>query len=96
LAVYENEFTGMLDTPVAYSELVEARKQLIQIIQSELTDAERKFLLSIKEAKPEWGLLEITGIEKLPAIQWKLKNVETLPPEKHKQLTDRLKGILKL
>ena len=96
LSIYENEFVGMIEDSVGCSELVQVRKSLIHTIQTELTNEERRFLLSIKQAKPEWNLLGIEGLEKLPAIQWKLNNIQKLPTQKHKQLINKLKSILQL
>ena len=43
-----------------------------------LDEAERKFLHSVHRLDPEWDLLGIPGIEALPAVKWKLENLEIL------------------
>jgi hypothetical protein len=40
------------------------------------------FLLSIKAGAPKWELLGVSGVDKLPAIQWKLLNVNKMSSQK--------------
>lgn len=54
--VFNNEFQGMTTVSVTYQELCQVRENLIQLLQSELTYLERRFLLSVKEKKPDWTL----------------------------------------
>jgi hypothetical protein len=35
----------------------------------------REFLVAFKKGNPEWELLGIPRIEKLPAVQWKIQNL---------------------
>lgn len=93
---YEREFTGMVVEHVEYDELVEVRERLIDTIRDTLTENERKFLLSIKQGHPDWQLMPISGIDQLPAVQWKLLNIRKMKKEKHKQSTDRLRKALGL
>ena len=94
--IYENDFVGMVVVPVEYEDLLTAREQLIRAVNKELTDQERRFLFSIKQGEPEWGLLGIQGIEKLPSIQWKLRNIRSMDQQKHKQAVDKLRAALGL
>lgn len=61
-----------------------------------LTDNERNFLISIKTGKPQWGLLNIIGIEDLRAIKWKLTNIKKIGKKKHQELLENLKRGLRL
>lgn len=96
LSSYQNEFAGMAIVPVEYEVLVITREQLIQTLEKDLNEAEKHFLISIKEGQPKWDLLNIPGIEKLPAIQWKLKNIQQMSKEKHKKALENLKEKLNL
>jgi hypothetical protein len=49
----------------------------------------------VKEGKPRWDLIS-GGIERLPAIRWKLINIEMMTPKKHGQALHRLKEFLGL
>lgn len=95
-AVFENEFSGMTLTAITYNELIKAREQLIQSIQTTLTPKEKEFILSVKETTPQWDLLEIEGIEKLPAIQWKIQNIQKMEKSKRQKALQKLKVILDL
>jgi len=94
--IFENEFYGMAFRSVAYAELLGAREQLVKVIAKDLTSEEREFLLSIKRGEPEWALLGVTGVESLPAIQWKLMNIRKMPKQKHVESIDRLKRVLEI
>jgi len=93
-AAYENELAGMVSTPTTYDDLAAARETLIDALRKGLTSDERAFLLSMKAAKPRWELMELPGIESLPAIQWKLANIEKMDPAKRREASQRLQAIL--
>ena len=94
--VYESEFAGMTIDAVSYEDLVKAREKLIQTLRKELTNDEKAFLLSLKEGQPKWSLMGIEGIEKLPAVQWKLKNIQRMSGKKHAEAREKLKKVLGL
>lgn len=75
---YEKEFVGMTAREVSLEELEETRKQLLAELPPALDEDEREFLRSIHRLEPEWDLLEVPGVETLPAIQWKLVNLQKL------------------
>jgi len=91
---YDREFAGMTFSRVDYEELVAVREEMIHIINKILTEDERHFLLSIKQGRPQWGLLKIPGIEQLPAIQWKLINIQKMNNDKHARATEKLREVL--
>ncbi len=93
-ATFENEFIGMTLIPVTLAELEQTRETMIALIQQGLTDAQREFLLSFKQGEPDWGLLNLPGIESLPAVQWKLQNIRRMAPAKLAQSLERLREVL--
>lgn len=95
-AVYEGEFRNMADQDIPQAELEAAREQLVRLIHTSLTPQERAFLLSFKNRTPDWSLLELSGIDRLPAVRWKLQNLARMPPEKHVEAYLRLEKILKI
>ena len=94
--VFEKEFSGMPRIAVTCEELERVRKELIAKIRSSLTPTEREFLVSFKERKPEWKLLGVEGAERLPAVRWKLANLDNFERVKHKAAVARLKKALQL
>ena len=90
----ETQFAGMSAEEFTYQHYEETRTALLKAIHSNLTDEDKKFILSLKELKPDW---EIYNFEKFPNIVWKLENLQKLKknnPEKHQALYTKLKAIL--
>jgi predicted nucleotidyltransferase component of viral defense system len=93
-ATFEGQFLGMTLMPVTVPELEQTRTTMISLIQSRLTERQRQFLLSFKRGEPDWGLLNLTGVADLPAVQWKLQNVRRMAPAKREQALERLRRVL--
>ncbi|OFZ29017.1 MAG: hypothetical protein A2622_13060 [Bdellovibrionales bacterium RIFCSPHIGHO2_01_FULL_40_29] len=89
-ALFEKEFIGMTMIPFTYKEFEKTRASMIKLIHKNLTDEDRKFLISFSEGAPDWNLFPEEKIESLPAIQWKLENVKKMNPEKRKLMTAEL------
>jgi len=89
-----NEFKGMTSDEITLDELVDVRKNLIQIVKASLTGEQKKFILSFKNRTPEWELSGIGGIENYPSVRWKLINLERMSKEKHTEAYKKLKDYL--
>jgi hypothetical protein len=61
-----------------------------------LTSGEREFLISLKAGKPKWNSIGIEGVENLPAVRWKLANIQKMAAKKQRELLDKLKRVLDL
>jgi len=92
---FKTQFRGMTIVPVELGELLATRTTLISSINADLTKNEREFLLSIKNGEPIWSLMDISGIDELPAIQWKILNIRKMDKGKHKEAYEKLESILK-
>jgi len=92
--VFFNEFQGMTNVPVTLDEILHTRQQLLKTIHSELTEKERLFLLSFKQGDPNWHLIELPHVQQLPAIQWKLQNIQKMGHYKRKLMMEKLKKVL--
>ena len=75
---YENNFEGMTEEPVALNLLVAARERMVRELQQGLSAEERRFLLSLVAAEPEWSVLGVEHLEQLPGLRWKLQNLAQL------------------
>lgn len=94
---YEGAFKGMTADPVDLDQLLAVRDRLINDVQKDLDAAERRFLLSLVNAKPEWDLLGVAHAHELPALRWKISNLEQLRdknPKKFSHQTDVLAALL--
>ena len=97
--VFETQFAGMSETPFSYEDFETTRERLVTEINAGFTDADRAFLLNFKNAEPDWSLFPHEKIKALPAVNWKLTNIEKLKannPDKHTEqlmaLEERLRG----
>jgi hypothetical protein len=91
---YENEFKGMTIEEILLEDLLEARDSLISTIKNTLTRHEKNFLLSVKKGTPDWSLIEMEGIENLPAVKWKIHNIRRIEKTKHHIAIERLEKYL--
>jgi len=94
------EFTrgleGMTETAVTLNDLLRTREEFIEELVRKMPDEHRRFLLSVKEGKPEWKLLDIPHIEKLPAVQWRLQNLAKADAKKRELLLGNLRKALEV
>ena len=94
---YQNEFVGMTRKPVELDTLLAMRSQLIKDIHGRLTGPNAEFLLGLQAGKPDFGVLGFPDAAALPAVRWKLQNLNYLieiDPEKHKVQTGHLEILL--
>ena len=92
--IFEKEFKGMITENIPFEALETTRNDLVEILREELTLDERRFIVSMKEGRPRWGLLGLEGVEHLPAVQWKLLNISRMAPEKHQKAVRKLRDCL--
>jgi hypothetical protein len=93
-SVFEREFQEMVVEPVTAEELRIAGEQLVSRLREEMTQEERRFIISVKEGKPRWDLLGVPGIENLPGVQWKLQNIRRMTPIRHREALRKLRDYL--
>ncbi len=93
--VFEQEFSGMTNDNVTIDELLKSRENLIEVIQSSLTEDEIQFLLSFKDRNPKWDLLGLDNVDILPSVKWKMMNLAKMSTEKHKDSYNKLSSFLK-
>jgi predicted nucleotidyltransferase component of viral defense system len=83
---FEHNFAGMTVEPVELETLLAVRERMARELQQGLTGDEKRFLLTLVAAEPEWSLLSVPHLENLPGVRWKLQNLERLrktnPPPK--------------
>jgi predicted nucleotidyltransferase component of viral defense system len=94
---FETQFSGMANIPFSYDDYEQTRLQLVRQVQSKLTNNDRQFLMSFKDCNPDWEKLSIKNARELPAVHWKLQNIERLKhenPRKHKEMVSVLENVL--
>ena len=90
---FETQFSGMSDIPFSYEEFEKTREELISQIISKLTLEDKRFLVSFKEADPIWEFFNVENASELPAVRWKLQNIERLKRENPKKHSDLVKTL---
>lgn len=92
---FNDEFAGMTNTPVTLVQLEQTRLELIRALQRQFTERDRDFLVSFKQGKPDWSLFNTAAAAHLPAIKWKLLNINKLlsNPSRHQQQLAALESI---
>ena len=91
---FETQFRGMAVRPVSMKELVAIQQGLAGKIRSALTEDEKQFLVSMQQGEPEWDRYPFGHLSRLPALQWKLINVDRMTKSKRHETVTRLKGVL--
>lgn len=93
---FENQFEGMTSEDFSYEDYEKTRLELIKVVNMELTQDDKAFLLNFKNLTPDWSIYPFS---EFPGVKWKqlnLNNLKNNNPEKHNQLFDKLKEVLKL
>jgi hypothetical protein len=94
---FEREFVGMTVSETSLDMLLATREQLIAEIRSRLDETSKLFLRSFHLLRPDRDLISSPTIRSLPAIRWKLMNLERLQtenPEKHRVMLQELDAAL--
>jgi predicted nucleotidyltransferase component of viral defense system len=92
--VFYNQFYGMTTTKFSYFDFEFTRRNLLETVHNMLNEQDKNFLLSFKSAIPKWDLTDIKGLSELPAIKWKLLNIQKLAqenPKRHADFVQKLK-----
>lgn len=79
---YESQFRGMTNIPVSMQKLLSVRSSLLWDIKNGISHSEIKFITSFLRGEPKWELVELEHIKELPAIKWKLKNIDSMTLDK--------------
>ena len=96
---YQSTFVGMTREPVTLETLLQARARLFGELPTRISDKHKTFLVGLARAAPDWSLLECKHAKDLPAIRWRIENLEKFrtanAAEFERQanaLEDRLRG----
>ena len=80
--IYESHFRGMTTDEVSLDTLLKTRAKLKAKLPRALTQQHKDFLLSPVKAEPVWDLMPFPSLKDLPALKWKLINLEKLKKAK--------------
>jgi predicted nucleotidyltransferase component of viral defense system len=95
---WQTEFIGMTDKEFSYEEHEKTLQSLIEKVQILARKYHKDFLLDFVRLQHNWKDLEVPNIDKMPAILWKLQNLEklrSLNPVKFEEQYILLRQVLK-
>ncbi|MFJ2413035.1 nucleotidyl transferase AbiEii/AbiGii toxin family protein [Pseudomonas sp. NPDC087814] len=92
--IFQAEFTGMTREPVTLEQLESTRAALLTAIQEQFTKQDAAFLLSLKRGEPDWALLNLPGVDQLPAVRWKLRNIMEMSASGRAGAVDKLQIVV--
>jgi predicted nucleotidyltransferase component of viral defense system len=92
---FQESFEGMAFDPVPLDDMVETWKAVVNTLNNDFTEEEREFILSFKRKSPKWDLFPVKEIRHLPAIQWKMMNLQKMSSKKHKAACEKLERVLR-
>lgn len=75
---FVREFQGMARESVSIEQLLEARSRLRRELLAALTENHKQFLLGLVRCEPPWSVMQCPHLARLPAIKWKLQNLDNL------------------
>jgi len=73
---YERAFVGLTEVACSLETLLDARARLRRELPRLLSQAHRQFLSGLVRAQPDWSLVQCQHAAQLPALRWKLSNLE--------------------
>ena len=91
---FERGFEGMTNDAIELPVLLEARAQLLNEVIGRMPSAHREFLISFERGEPDWNLLNVKGVNELPAVLWRMQNLSRLDSARRNQLVASLEAVL--
>ncbi len=91
---FVNEFEGMSFAPVSLNELQSVPANMVDSLKAQFTQTDFDFLYSFKSGKPNWNLAPHAQIQNLPAVQWKLININKMSATKHAEALATLENSM--
>lgn len=92
--MYRAELADMTYKPVGLERLQETLQHLVREIHAAMTDADRHFLLALKQGTEDWRNFPLPEVARLPAVQWKMFNLARMNPVKRRQAAAKLEKVL--
>ncbi|MCH8489431.1 MAG: nucleotidyl transferase AbiEii/AbiGii toxin family protein [Oceanicaulis sp.] len=91
--IYVREFDGMAAKPLPVETLYAARERLVLELRSRLTGAAAAFLEGVHCCEPDFDRIGLPQSAALPAVRWKLLNLETFKTGDPKRHADQLNAL---
>lgn len=93
---FKSEFEGMVFSTTTAQDLLQAAQRAHATLLVSLTEAEKRTICDLYDGGADWSLIGLHGVEKLPAIRWKVANIENMRSDKRRDSLDTIRKILEL
>lgn len=90
---FHSAFVSMTTDPVSLDALLETRARLRAELPQRLSGEQRQFLKGLARAQPDWTLLQCPHAAELPALRWKLANLETFRKRRPRDFESQAKEL---
>ena len=90
---FQNNFVGMTTAPVRIEDLIAAREQMIEIVVGQMPQEHREFLIGVERGDVRWQLADLQEVAALPAVRWKLSNLDKVSPDRRETFAANLAAI---
>jgi len=94
--IFKTDFVGMTTFPVELKELTHARSVLINTINNLLDERDKQFLLNFKMGHPDWSYFSLPHIKELPAVKWKMHNLNQMASDERQSMVLALRNFFGL
>ncbi len=84
---FQNQFEGMASDDFSYEDYEKTRMELVEIVNQELTQDDKNFLLSFKNLTPNWSIYPFS---EFPGVKWKQLNLNKLKTTIQKNISSCL------
>lgn len=91
---FVRNFEGMTEEPVPKEDLLDARAVLVDLMVAKMPAKHKRFLISFEAGQPDWSLLDVPKADKLPAVKWRIKNLDGIAQNKRIELVKKLGKVL--
>lgn len=73
---YQRAFIGMTEVECTLETLLASRVRLRDELPRRLTNRHKRFLSGLVRAEPDWSLMQCAHAAELPALRWKIANLD--------------------
>jgi predicted nucleotidyltransferase component of viral defense system len=90
---FQNNFVGMTTAPVRIEDLLATREEMIKIVVGQMPQEHREFLIGVERGDVRWQLVDLQEVAELPAVRWKLSNLDKVNPDRRETFAANLAAI---
>ncbi|MDF1670203.1 MAG: nucleotidyl transferase AbiEii/AbiGii toxin family protein [Roseovarius sp.] len=90
---FAENFAGMAVASVTIEDLIETREEMIDLVVGQMPPAHRQFLIGIETGDADWASTGLGRAADLPAVRWKLSNLDKVDTRRRTEFADKLAAI---